>query len=85
MPYFVVIFPVWLYGLKVGFIMILPSSGDFCRLLITFANSLIPEWRSWPGSELFDADGIPEGFIWKVNFEKKADKKDAKITQHAKS
>ena len=35
-----------------------PTSGDFCCLLITFANSLDPDraWQNitWSGSKLFD-------------------------------
>ena len=61
-----------------------PASGDFCRLLITLANSLDPDqacW-AWSGSKPFDTDGILERFFWKSKFKKKilqTTKKHAKL------
>ena len=66
------------------------ASGNFCRLLITFANILDPDqaqqW-AWSGSKMFD---ILMVFL-KDFFEKKKkkksteDRKACKIIQHAKS
>ena len=53
-----------------------PTSGDFCHLLITFANSLDPDqaWkkcRAWSGSKLFDTLMVfLTDFFEKVNFKK---------------
>ena len=65
------------------------TSGDFCRLLITFANSLDPD-QAWQniGSDL-DPNWW---YSWKIFLKKLIlykkstdDKKVCKITQHAKS
>ena len=55
------------------------ASGDFCRLLKTFANSLDPD--------LFDTLIVfMKEFFGKVNFEKSQQTtKKMKNTQHAKS
>ena len=74
-----------------------PTSGDFCHLLITFANSLdsdqarSPTKRlAWSGSKLFHTLMIfLKEFFEKVNLKKKkkstGDKQACKNTQHAKS
>ena len=47
-----------------------PASGDFCCLLITFANSLDQD-QAWSGSKLFDTLMVfPKDFFEKVNFKK---------------
>ena len=65
------------------------ASGNFCRLLTTFADSLDPyqECRSWSGSKLFDTLILfLKEFFEKVNFEKSQQMtlKAWKITHHAK-
>ena len=42
------------------------ASGNFCRLLTTYANSLDPDQkrRARSGSKLFDTDGNPERFFF---------------------
>ena len=67
-----------------------PTSDDFCRLVITFANSLDPDQAPSSGSKLFDTLKVflKVFFFEKVNLKKKKstdDKKACKITQHAKS
>ena len=62
-----------------------PASGDFCRLLITFANSLNPDQARQDGrseSKLFDTL-----MVFLKDFLKKliTKKKKHKITQQAKS
>ena len=43
-----------------------PASGYFCRLLITFANSLDSKRRPWSESKMFDRLDInPERIIWR--------------------
>ena len=52
------VFSVYLYVSTV-FVNSFPTSGDFCGLVITFANSLDPD-QTRSGSKLFDTDrGIP--------------------------
>ena len=70
------------------------ASGDFCRLLIIFANSLDPDQaRQNVGPDL-DPDCLTLWcYSWKIFFEKvklkkkihSRQKKTCKITQHAKS
>ena len=61
-----------------------PASGDFCRLLITFANSLDPirpdktSGLIWIQT-VWHFDGIPERFFLKKLIEKKKTKKHAKL------
>ena len=45
-----------------------PASGDFCRLLITFANTLDPDQNVGPDLDpnCLDSDGIPERYFWKM-------------------
>ena len=67
-------------------------SGDFCRLLITFANNFEPKWgptecRSSSGSTLFGTLIVfLKDFLKTLIFEKKSsgdNNKKWKITQHA--
>ena len=56
-----------------------PASGDFCRLLVTFAKSLdLDQARQNP-------DDIPENLSKKLILKKHRRQKASKITQHAKS
>ena len=62
-----------------GTINSFPASGDFCRLLITFANSLNPDKARQNGrseSKLFDTLMVfLKDFLKKVNYKKKKKKK----------
>ena len=68
-----------------------PASGDFCHLLITFADSLDPDQARLNVGLNMDPNCLTlmvflKDFFVKVNFENKIteDKKACRITQHAK-
>ena len=49
---------------NISHIILFLANGDFCHLLITFANSLDPDQESWSGSKLFDTlESVPERFF----------------------